>query len=260
MHPEAFHVGNFTVHWYGVAVALGFAIGLWLASRRGLRDGLQPDWIADLGVPLILGTVVGARTLYVVTYWQTQFAGEPLWHVLAVWKGGLVFYGGLVGATAAGVGFILWRGWPLWKLCDALAPSVALGFAFGRVGCFLNGCCHGRACDLPWAVSFPPDHASGGAPVHPTQLYDSLWALALYAALAWAYRRKQFDGQIFALFLAGYAVLRSAFEIYRGDYGAERFGPFTPAQVFSLAVLAAAATLYFIRQRQARAARKPPGP
>lgn len=260
MHPEAFHLGNFTVHWYGVAVALGFAVGLWLAARRGLRDGLPPERVFDLGVPLILGTVVGARALYVLTFWREQFAGEPLWLVFAVWKGGLVFYGGLVGATAAGVAFILWRGWPLWKLCDALAPSVALGFAFGRMGCFLNGCCHGAATQLPWAVRFPADHVSGGGPVHPTQLYDAAWALALYAALAWGYRRKRFDGQIFALFLAGYAVLRGIFEVFRGDYGAERLGPLTPGQAFSIVVLAAAVVLYRVLRQRPRPSSPPPRP
>lgn len=257
MHPVAFHLGNFTINWYGVAVALGFAMGLWLAARRGLRDGLRPEWVLDLGVPLILGTIIGARSLYVLTYWKTQFAAEPLWHVVAVWEGGLVFYGGLVGATLAGVGFVLIRGWPVWKMCDALAPSVALGFAFGRLGCLMNGCCYGRACGLPWAIHFPAEHHTGGLGVHPTQVYDSLWALALYAGLAWMYRRKRFDGQIFALFLGGYACLRALFEVFRGDYSTERVGWFTPAQVFSVLVLSVAAVIYF---RRSKAPRPPPAP
>jgi phosphatidylglycerol:prolipoprotein diacylglycerol transferase len=260
MHPDAFNIGNFTVHWYGLAVAIGFAVGLWLAARRGLREGLQPQWIADLGLPLILGTVVGARALYVVTYWKSQFAAVPFWRVFAVWEGGLVFYGGLVGATAAGIGYIVVRRLPLWKLCDALAPSIALGFAFGRLGCLMNGCCYGQACDLPWAVHFPGDHRTAGAGVHPTQLYDAAWALALYVALAWGYRRKKFDGQIFALFLAGYAVLRSVFEAFRGDYTTERVGLLTPAQAFSIVVVAAAAALYFVLERRARLGRPAPAP
>ena len=252
MHPEAFHLGNFTVHWYGVSVALGFALGLWLAARRGLRTGLPQEWIADLGLPLIVGTVLGARSLYVLTYWKTQFAPAPFWEVFAVWKGGLV------GASAAAIAYILIRGWPLWKLADALAPSVALGFAVGRLGCLMNGCCFGNACDLPWAIHFPAEHQTGGAGVHPTQFYDFAWAFALYAALAWGYRHKTFDGQIFALYLAGYAGLRALFEIFRGDYGSERFGLLTPAQVFSVGVMAAAALLYFNLQRRGPAA--PPAP
>jgi phosphatidylglycerol:prolipoprotein diacylglycerol transferase len=248
VHPIAFQIGSLTVHFYGVMVALGFVLGLGLAARRGLRDGLRPEWIADLGVPLILGTLVGARAFYVLTFWREQFAGRPLWEAFAVWQGGLVFYGGLVGATAAGLGYMRWKGWPLWKLTDALAPSVALGFALGRVGCLLNGCCYGQACSLPWAIHFPADNPMHAptTPVHPTQIYDFLWALGLYVALVWLYRRKHFDGQIFTLFLVGYAVLRSVVELFRGDYGdVHRFGPLTPAQTFSIAVVAAAALLYW---------------
>ena len=252
MHPIAFQIGSLTVHFYGVMVALGFVLGLWLAARRGLRDGLHPEWIADLGVPLILGTLVGARAFYVLTFWREQFAGRPLWEAFAIWQGGLVFYGGLVGATAAGLGYIRWKGWPLWKLTDALAPSVALGFGLGRLGCLFNGCCYGQACSLPWAIHFPAAHETHGAGVHPTQIYDLLWAFGLYAALAWLYRRKHFDGQIFALFLAGYAVLRSVVELFRGDYGeVHRFGPLTPAQMFGIAVATAAALLYWwLSQRE----------
>ena len=252
MHPIAFQLGNLTIHTYGVMVALGFVLGLWLAMRRGLRDGLPQEWIADLGVPLILGTLVGARALYVLTFWRDQFADRPLWETVAIWQGGLVFYGGLVGATLFGVGYIYWKKWPLWKLADAVAPSVALGFACGRLGCLLNGCCFGRACSLPWAIHFPPTHETHGDGVHPTQLYDALWALGLYAALAWRYRHKAFDGQIFALFLAGYAVLRSGVELFRGDYGeVHRFGPLTPAQLFSGAVVLAAVGLYWwLAQKQ----------
>jgi len=251
VHPIAFQIGDLSLRYYGVMVALGFILGLWLAARRGLRDGLRQEWIADLGVPLIGGTIVGARTFYVVTFWQEQFAARPLWEVFAVWQGGLVFYGGLVGAILAGIGYIRWQGWPLWKLADALAPSVALGFGLGRLGCLFNGCCYGHECALPWAIHFPTEHETHGVGVHPTQIYDCLWALGLYAGLAWLYRRKTFDGQIFALFLAGYAVLRSVGELFRGDYGeAHRFGPLTPAQMFSVAVVTAAAGLYWWLSRR----------
>jgi phosphatidylglycerol:prolipoprotein diacylglycerol transferase len=254
VHPIAFQIGSLTIHSYGAMVALGFVLGLWLAGRRGLRDGLPQEWIADLGVPLIIGTLVGARAFYVVTFWQEQFAGRPLWEVCAIWQGGLVFYGGLVGATFAGIGYIRWKGWPLWKLADALAPSVALGFGLGRLGCLFNGCCYGNVCSLPWGIHFPTEHETHGAAVHPTQIYDLIWALALYAALAWLYRRKSFDGQIFALFLAGYAVFRSLVEVFRGDYAeAHRFGVLTPAQMFSVAVIASAAGLYWWLSRRKKA-------
>jgi len=149
-----------------------------------------------------------------------------------VWRGGLVYYGGLVGAS---LGFILYarlKKLPLWKGADILAPSIALGYVFGRIGCLMNGCCYGRVCELPWAIQFPnnPMHGTSsmlrvwlGAtdrslPVHPTQIYESLLNLALYAGLAWLYRRKKFDGQVFATYLVCYAILRSFVEMFRGDY------------------------------------------
>lgn len=252
MHPIAFNLGSLSVHWYGVLVALAFLAGLWLASRRGLRDGIPPERIADLGTWLIVGVIVGARALYVITYWREEFAGRPLWEIFALRRGGLVFYGGFIGAVIAGTLFVRRKKVSFWKLADVLAPSIALGFALGRIGCLLNGCCYGCACSLPWAIHFPVDHYTAGQPVHPTESYDSLWGFGLYAALAWLYRRKQFDGQVFAVFMAGYAVCRSIVEVFRGDYdSAHRLGFLTPAQLVSIGVFAAAMCLLWFLPRPA---------
>lgn len=255
VHPIAFKLGTLTVHWYGILVATGFVLGLWLASRRGRRDGLPPEVIADLGTWLIVGAIVGSRALYVITFWDAEFSGRPWTDVLRIWRGGLVFYGGFIGAALAGFGCCLWKQVPAWKVADALAPSIALGFALGRLGCLMNGCCYGKPSDLPWAVSFPATHDTGGAPVHPTQLYDVTWALGLFAFLEWLYRHKRFNGQVFAVFIAGYAALRSAVELLRGDYGASQFrAGLTPAQQVGLGLLALAAWLYWSRARAARKA------
>jgi phosphatidylglycerol:prolipoprotein diacylglycerol transferase len=117
-----------------------------------------------------------------------------------------------------------------------LAPSIALGNVFGRIGCLLNGCCYGRACNLPWAIRFPADNPLNPPtfPVHPTEIYDALLNLGLYCFLAWRFRRKKFDGQIFATYLIGYAIIRSFVEYFRGDYNLahHHFG-LTPAQLVS---------------------------
>ena len=201
MHKVAFHIGPLTIHWYGILVALGFLFGLWTASRRGMRDKLSPDTVYDAGVWLLIGAIVGARALYVISYWREDFAGKPFTEIFKVQQGGLVFYGGLIGASLALIVFVRLRKLPLWSFADALAPSIALGNVLGRLGCLMTGCCYGRACDLPWAIRFPADHATRGAPVHPTQLYDSLLNLVLYLSLASIYRRKEFDGQVFATYL-----------------------------------------------------------
>ena len=158
-----------------------------------------------------------------------------------VQHGGLVFYGGLVGATAATLIYLYRKKLPMWKFGDAVAPSIALGYVFGRLGCLMNGCCYGRQCELPWAIHFPSDHATHGAAVHPTQIYDAVLNAILYAGLAWLYRHKKFDGQVFAAYLVCYAVIRTIVESFRGDYPPSHIhgGLFTPAQLVGVAILAA---------------------
>jgi phosphatidylglycerol:prolipoprotein diacylglycerol transferase len=227
-------------------MAVAFLAGLWTAGRRGIRDNLSPDSIMDLGPWLIVGTIVGARTLYVLTFWDTQFAHKPLAEIFKVWEGGLVFYGGLIGATVAGVAYLRLRKLPLWKMADAVAPSIALGYVFGRIGCLLNGCCYGRECHLPWAIQFPDREGLPTTPVHPTQIYDSLLNLGFYAFLAWLYRRKKFDGQVFGAYLIGYALLRSFVEMFRGDYPPSQHylgGWATPGQMVSIGIVVAGLVL-----------------
>jgi phosphatidylglycerol:prolipoprotein diacylglycerol transferase len=235
-------------------VATGFAAGLWTASRRGLREFIPAEKVLDLGPWLILGAILGARLLYVITFWQEEFAGKPIFGVLMVWRGGLVYYGGLIGASLACILYTRLKHLPLWKIADIMAPSIALGQAFGRIGCLLNGCCYGRACALPWAIRFPEGNAAGAptTPVHPTEIYESLLNLCLYAALAWLFRRKNFEGQVFGVYLVSYAVLRSFVELFRGDYPANQLffgGRVTPAQMASVVVLAAGVGLLLLLPR-----------
>ena len=265
MHKVAFEFGPLTITWFGILIAVAFLAGLWTASRRGLRDGIAAETILDLGFPLILGAIIGARALYVVSYWDTLFK-EPLFprapwtEILMVQRGGLVYYGGLIGAAVACLIYVRLRKLPLWKVADILAPSIALGYVFGRIGCLLNGCCFGGVCHLPWAIQYPvrsfawEQHCASGlvgerdlsAPVHPTQIYDSLLNLGLYFALAWLYRRKKFDGQVFATYLVCYAVTRSLVEVFRGDYPVRYLGgAATPAHLISAGILAAGLVLFW---------------
>ena len=207
MHPIAFDLGGFAIHWYGVLLAVGMLAGVWTATRRCVLDKLQPTVITDLAPWLVGGVIVGARTLYVISYWDVQFAGKPLWHIFNLRSGGLVFYGGLIGAVAATYIYLKVKKLPVWKVADAMAPSIALGHAIGRIGCLMFGCCFGRVCDLPWAVQFPEGHPTHPDYLHPTQIYESLLHFALYLRLAWLYRRKKFDGQVFGMYLVVYALI-----------------------------------------------------
>ena len=250
MHPIAFYLGPLPVRWYGVMMALGFFAGLWTATHRARRANVSPDIIADVTLWLMFGGIAGARIVYVTTYWQQEFADQPFSEVFMVQHGGLVYYGGLIGSTIAGLAYLAWKKFPVWKITDILAPSIALGSVFGRIGCLMNGCCYGYKCDLPWAIHFPADHETHGALVHPTQLYDAGLNLILYLALAWLFRRKKFDGQIFAAYLMGYAVFRSIAEHFRGDYPADHIHVgLTSAQVVSIGIFATGAVLWFLRSR-----------
>ena len=253
MHPILFHLGSFPVHSYGVMIALAFVFGLWTATRRARRANISGEVIADVTLWIMVGTILGARAVYVATYWNDEFAGQPLSEIFAIWHGGLVFYGGLIGAIIAGAIYLRWKKLPLWKIADVLAPSIALGSVFGRIGCLLNGCCYGRACDLPWAISFPADNPlhPPTTPVHPTEIYDALLNLGLYFFLAWLFRRKQFDGQIFATYLICYAITRSFVEYFRGDYNdAHHHFGLTPAQFVSVPIFIAGLALAIILSRR----------
>jgi phosphatidylglycerol---prolipoprotein diacylglyceryl transferase len=254
VHPILFHLGSFPVHSYGVMTALAFVFGLWTATLRAKREKISSETIADVTLWIMLGTILGARAVYVATYWKDEFAGQPLSEIFAIWHGGLVFYGGLIGAIVAGAIYLCWKKLPLWKVADVLAPSIALGSVFGRIGCLLNGCCYGRACDLPWAITFPADNPlhPPTSPVHPTEIYDALLNLGLYVFLAWLFRRKKFDGQIFATYLLCYAVTRSFVEYFRGDYTNlhYHFG-LTPAQLVSVPIFITGLALAAILSRRA---------
>jgi phosphatidylglycerol:prolipoprotein diacylglycerol transferase len=252
VHKIAFEMGPVTVTWFGILVALGFLAGLWTASRRARRVNFQPDTILDLGPWLLLGAIVGARAVFVATYWPEEFAGRPIYEIFMVQRGGIVYYGGLVGDSLACIIFARLKKLPLWRLADVLAPSIALGSFFGRWGCLMNGCCYGRPTTLPWGIQFPKDHITYPSYVHPTEIYDSLLNLALYGLLAWLYRRRKFDGQVFGVYLIGYAALRSFVEMFRGDYTQEHYWKgMTPAQLIGIGICAAGILLLWIQWHKA---------
>lgn len=256
MHPIAFHLGSLPIHWYGIMIATAFLVGMWTAGKRGLRHGLDPNIIQDAAIWLLIGGIVGARAMHVATYWE-DFQGKGILEIFKIQNGGLVFYGGAIGAAIAG-GLFVWRNKiSFFKYADAMSPSIALGSMFGRIGCLMTGCCFGRVCKVPWAIKFPDqslaweqqlhEHLIGPVdstlPVHPTQIYDALANLLLYLALAWLYRHKKFNGQVFAVWLIAYSILRSVVELFRGDYGEHRMGALTPAQLTSAAILVAGVAL-----------------
>lgn len=144
---------------YGVMLLAAITTGLWMAVHRARQQGISADTIFSLALLLFIFGIAGARIFFVIEYWETRYGnkplGEALLDVVKFTEGGLVVYGSFIGATGAFIYFCLRRRISMPKLADMLAPSLAAGLALGRIGCLLNGCCYGGACDLPWAVTFP---------------------------------------------------------------------------------------------------------
>lgn len=233
MHPILFHLGSLEIHTYGVLVAAGFLAGITTAARRAKKsEGIDPERINDLGVVLIIAGMLGGKIFHIIFFWDDFIAG---WHAagIASLREGFVFYGGFIFASLATVVYTRLKNLPLAKVFDAFAPSAALGHAFGRLGCFFEGCCYGKACGLPWAVKFP--RLPG--PVHPTELYEVAGNLAIFAALSAFYRHKRFDGQIILLYIASYGGLRFVVEFFRGDCDVYYFGVFTIGHIIAAVML-----------------------
>lgn len=217
MHPEIFQLGFVHVRSYGLMLAIAFLVGTWIAVKEARRLGLDEDKIVSMILVVLVSSVLGARALYVVEHIQ-EFRRE--WGtVLALWQGGLTLYGGVVAGTLGGLVAAKRMGLPIWTAADALAPSFALGTAFGRIGCFLNGCCFGRPTMLPWGVVFPPESFAGlefgPAAVHPSQLYFSIAGVVLFG-IAWALRRRlTVPGTLFWTVIVLFALVRIPLDFTR---------------------------------------------
>ena len=251
MYPVLFRIGPFTVHTYGVFVAMAFLSAIALALRDARREGEDANKILDLCFYVIVAAIVGSRLLYVLVNWST-FRHDPF-EILRIWHGGLVFYGGFIGAVTIALWYIRKNGLPLLKTLDIMAPPIAFGQFVGRIGCFFAGCCYGKTSDLPWAVTFthPESLAPKGVPLHPTQLYSSLNSLLIFMVLVGLRRIKRFDSQIFWSYVLLYGVTRSILEHFRGDErGMFVEGMLSTSQLIGLTVAVIAIVMMIILKRR----------
>lgn len=250
MFPKLFDFGDVNLfgwhvhailHTYGFLLAAGFLIALKVAASRGRRFGVEANLIMDLGLYILVSALVGAKLLLLIVDWD-HYRHDPL----SLVRSGGVFYGGLVAAVLTSIWFFRKHHLSTWVMCDILAPSVALGHAIGRLGCFSAGCCYGKPTTLPWGVTFTDPYAREivgvplNTPLHPTQLYESLVEFALFGFLIFLAGRKKFDGQIFWTYVACYSTARFIIEFFRGDLerGFVFGGALSTSQVIALILLA----------------------
>jgi phosphatidylglycerol:prolipoprotein diacylglycerol transferase len=264
VHPEILRWGVLSITSYGLMLAVAFLVGTWLALRESRRLGLDEDRVVTVILVALVAAIVGARALYVVEHLR-DFRGSYL-SVLALWQGGLTLYGGIVAGTVVGLVAARRTGLPMWIVADALAPSLALGMVFGRVGCFLNGCCYGHPTRLPWGVVFPPDSFAGlefgPVPVHPSQLYFAAAGLGVFVVVWAARRRVRVPGELFWSLLALLALVRVPLDLTRAyeaeavvlELGSVRV---TESQVTSVALALFALLMIARLRREARPAAAP---
>ncbi|MDL1964432.1 MAG: prolipoprotein diacylglyceryl transferase [Deltaproteobacteria bacterium] len=218
MYPILLKIGDITIHTYGFFVAMGFLAGILLAKKEAKRMGIDHEKIMDLCFYVMIAAIAGSRLLYVVINHEI-FLSNPL-DIFKIWNGGLVFYGGFIVALLTAFIYLKIHKIPVWRTADIAALSLSIGHFLGRLGCFSAGCCFGKECDLPWAVTFthPETLAPIGIPIHPTQLYSSISNLIIFFFLWFFRRRTKFDGQLFWMYVLIYGIARSFIEIFRGDF------------------------------------------
>ncbi|MGB5351643.1 MAG: prolipoprotein diacylglyceryl transferase [Polyangiales bacterium] len=295
MRPTLAEIFGEPIPAYFTLLLIGFAMATWLAARLARTDGLNPDTFIDLGLFSVILGVLGARLLHVFVdgyfwdyvhlctnpskvTWEITAAqcarAEGIWDITrqlcqpsqrdcfawaAFWRGGLTYYGGLIAAAGFGIWFLKREGVPLYRGMDIAAIGISLGLVFGRLGCFLGGCCFGVNINGPIGVSFPAFSPASESqwraglleaphlpslPVHPTQLYEAVGCLAITGFLLfWLRPRKRFEGQLMLAFIGLYAILRVLLEFWRADERGELLGLST-SQLLAIPALLLVATLW----------------
>jgi phosphatidylglycerol:prolipoprotein diacylglycerol transferase len=259
MHDILFRISDrFAIHSYGVMAMIGFLAALFVARWRAKRAGLVPDEITDICVWALLAGIVGSRIVYVLLpenrayFFDTSRPGWSFWNLFKIWEGGLVFYGGLIGAIVVTLLLLRARKLKVLPVLDVLAPSLALGHAFGRIGCYLHGCCYGvpvhsgawYGCVFPnHAIPYraPPLYIPPGTPLWPTQLVSALDLFGIFTILSLFFRHQRRSGEVTALYLILYSVERFIVEFFRGDTHLP--GELSQAQWISIGIFIAGAAL-----------------
>jgi phosphatidylglycerol:prolipoprotein diacylglycerol transferase len=247
MRPILIRFDGFGIPSYGTMLVISFIVALFLVKREARKHNITPVVIENLAFWLMIGVIIGGRVLYVIFH-PAEF--RDLISIIEIWNGGMMFFGGFIGAFIAGAIYVRKQRLPLTLLSDIVSPSIALGEFFTRIGCFLNGCCFGKPTELPWGIHFPrgsfADVVGLDCAIHPTQLYSSLFGLLLFFFLQKMLHRPHRQGEVFALFLIFYGGFRFGVDFIRYY---ENAGNFLINQIVSL-IIVVAGIFFLIRSKK----------
>lgn len=218
VNRTAIELFGLSVHWYGVLIVTGIALGAALAAAREGRMGLPKDTALDLALACVPAAIVGARLYFVAFSWD-QYAAGPWWRIFAVWEGGMAIYGGVIAGVLAGWLYARAKQLSFWRLTDLAAPCIPLGQAVGRWGNFVNQEAHGALVHNPALQFFPASVQIGGEWYYATFFYESMWCFLIVGALLLAERRRWFrrEGDEFWAYVLLYALERGVVEGLRTD-------------------------------------------
>lgn len=255
MFPRLFQIGSFYLPTYGVLVATGVLIGLWISVRNSEKQGINGDDAWNLGIIMVLSGIIGAKVLYVINDWSSYANNwREIFSINTLQAGG-VFSGGLLAALVMAAWYMRRHRMPVLRTTDGFAPGLAFGHVLGRFGCFSAGCCYGKPTNHFWGVVFtnPLAREISGTPlgvrIQPTQLIEAAAEFFNFVFLMWLFRRKKFDGQIFAGFMILYGIERYFIEFLRDDPGrGEVFGGLmTGTQLISICLVISGGLIWWLK-------------
>ena len=257
MKNDLLTIGGFTIHGYGLMIGLGIIAAYWMAERRAEKKGLDSEVLVSIGIWGVAAGLLGAKLLYYITVFD-EILADP--KKLLDLGDGFVVYGGIIGGVLGGYVLSRVKRLPFLRYADLVMPSVALAQGFGRIGCFLAGCCYGAPCDSPLSVVYPEGvSAPAGVPLLPTQLFEAAFCFLYTAVLVCIFFRQKRYGTTTGWYFVGYGVWRFIIEFFRSDdRGA--VGALSTSQFIGIFIVLAGAALLLLVRRGKTPAHIPPQP
>ena len=250
MYNDLLSIGPFTIHGYGLIIAIGVIAAYIVAEKRAAKVGLDPEALFGLTICAVVTGLAGAKLLFYILDIR-QILENP--RLLLDVSNGFVVYGGIITGVICVFLYCRIKKLPFLRYADIMLPSVALGQGFGRIGCFLAGCCYGEETSCPVHIVFThSDYAPNGVALIPTQLYSSALNFLNFIVLSWIAAKSKKPGTATICYLLFYSIGRFVIEFFRGDLIRGSVGPLSTSQFISIFVAAAAVVLLVVLSRRGK--------
>jgi len=243
MKPVLFEIWGIKVYGYGTMIAIGIIAAVMLFSSRAKKKGYEEEKTLDMSIIAIALGVIGGKLLYIITEMKNIITNGFNFKELGF---GFVVYGSIIGGILGAYLYCRMKKWNVLKIFDLVIPGLPLAQGFGRIGCFLAGCCYGAETTSSLSVVFkdiPNSQAPAGIHLHPTQIYSSIFDFALAAFLLWYSKKERKDGRVFSMYLIFYSIGRFCVEFLRNDPRGN-VGVLSTSQFISIFILIIGVVIY----------------